>query len=621
MKKSRLYVFAAMALLLIAVACRSNRGTVERPFIESANTTSLSFDRVELSDSSTVLYGVIHYEPGYWVRLASSSEISVDSTSYPMVSIEGIAADEQVVIPDSGVVRFTMTFPAIPKDVKSIDFAETTDGGWQIWGIDLTGKADHNINQKAVPSAAKRQREMPDPDFAYGDTTVINVHILGYRPEMGNKLTWCANTLHGQIGFDNPVKVDKEGNAVVKLDLSAPAYFMPVNIGDRVQVGGGFYVAPGENLNGYIDTHISGIWNMETRDEIEGGMPEDFCLAFSDGVYPQFNRGVETMPIYSGEFGNYRMNGDEYTAYILDMYKSLGDSIAANPELTEIDRRVNKARLMAELINVASIPMVILSRNYYATNRDARWGSPIPADSMNCVLSPENLKEIAAVVDFNDKDMLLFNDFDRVNAGVWEEAGIDAGIVKMVNDYMNAYAKAENGELKTPVDASLKKLDKALVADLEAHNAAIKAQLEAMGADRVTPTPDVAPEKVFDAIIAPHKGKVVMVDLWNTWCGPCRAAIAENEPEKSGDLSSDDIVWIYIANQTSPEGTYLRMINDIKGIHYQVDAETWKAICKRFDVDGIPFYILVDRNGKAEGRPDIRDHTLYKKTLLNALSR
>ena len=112
-----------------------------------------------------------------------------------------------------------------------------------------------------------------------------------------------------------------------------------------------------------------------------------------------------------------------------------------------------------------------------------------------------------------------------------------------------------------------------------------------------------------------------MVDLWNTWCGPCRAAIAETEPEKSGDLSSDDIVWIYIANQTSPKVKYLQTINDIKGIHYRLDDAQWMALCDRFGVNGIPFYILVDRTGKAEARPDLSDHSRYKKAILDALSR
>ena len=102
-------------------------------------------------------------------------------------------------------------------------------------------------------------------------------------------------------------------------------------------------------------------------------------------------------------------------------------------------------------------------------------------------------------------------------------------------------------------------------------------------------------EQLFEEIIGKHKGKVVLVDLWNTWCGPCRGAIAHNEPLKTGELADDDIVWIYIADESSDVNKYADMIKDIKGEHYLVNAQQIQAIRNAFDVDGIPFYILVDR--------------------------
>ena len=36
-------------------------------------------------------------------------------------------------------------------------------------------------------------------------------------------------------------------------------------------------------------------------------------------------------------------------------------------------------------------------------------------------------------------------------------------------------------------------------------------------------------------------------------------------------------------------------------------------------MDGIPYYIIVDREGNAAGRPDLRDHSLYVKTVLEKL--
>ena len=52
-----------------------------------------------------------------------------------------------------------------------------------------------------------------------------------------------------------------------------------------------------------------------------------------------------------------------------------------------------------------------------------------------------------------------------------------------------------------------------------------------------------------------------------------------------------------------------------------MDQDQWYAITDRFDVDGIPFYILVDRKGKAVGRPDLREHSLFKKTILEEVAK
>ncbi len=622
-----LLLFVVSSLILMAFAsCSSfsNRGEVERPMIGAANTQSMSFERIVLTDSATIIDAVVNFRPGYWIRLASTCQIAVDGVSYPMSAISGIEAGEQVTMPDSAVIRFTMTFPAIPANAKSLDFSEGTADGWALWNVDLTGKASHDMNRSQVPSAAlKNNRSLPENMLAYGDSTVINFHILGYKPEMGNRLSWAANTLHGQVGLDQPdVEVDENGNAVLKLSLSAPAEILPILLNGGVNIGGMFIAAPGETLNVYLDTHKSGIWNMQTRDGEAFISPDkEYRNIYTDGLYPLLTRRAG-MDLYTGEFGDYHMDGDAYTAYILNKYRALTDSLNAVADLTDSDRRYNKALLDGELIFAAAGARNWLERNYYNTHG---WNSPVPADSINCELSPENIKAIAAVIDFNNPDLILSDELGGsmvVNfTDLWESAGVDAGMLNTLKDYNVAYAAAESGQLDAQALASLN-LPAPLAAELSAHNAAMKARIaELTEAALVTPTPEVSADNVFDAIVAPHKGKVVMVDLWNTWCGPCRAALKENEPEKSGDLSSDDIVWIYIANQTSPKAKYLQMIPEIKGIHYQVDQDQWRAICERFNVDGIPFYILVDRNGHAAARPDLRDHSLYKSALLSALAR
>ena len=45
-----------------------------------------------------------------------------------------------------------------------------------------------------------------------------------------------------------------------------------------------------------------------------------------------------------------------------------------------------------------------------------------------------------------------------------------------------------------------------------------------------------------------------------------------------------------------------------------------ESIYNRFKVVGIPYYILVDRDGNEEGRPDLRDHHLYVREIKSKLN-
>lgn len=55
--------------------------------------------------------------------------------------------------------------------------------------------------------------------------------------------------------------------------------------------------------------------------------------------------------------------------------------------------------------------------------------------------------------------------------------------------------------------------------------------------------------------------------------------------------------------------------------NYRVSDKQITALRKQFNVDGIPYYILVNRQGKATGRPDLRAHNAFKKAILDEMGR
>lgn len=132
---------------------------------------------------------------------------------------------------------------------------------------------------------------------------------------------------------------------------------------------------------------------------------------------------------------------------------------------------------------------------------------------------------------------------------------------------------------------------------------------------------EVSNEALFASIVAKFRGKVVLVDFWATWCGPCRKANKEILPIKE-ELKDKDIVYVYLTGETSPLDTWENMITDIHGEHFRVTDAQWKYLMKEFKITGVPTYILVDREGnmvyKTTGFPGAET---MKKELLKAVDK
>ncbi len=147
-----------------------------------------------------------------------------------------------------------------------------------------------------------------------------------------------------------------------------------------------------------------------------------------------------------------------------------------------------------------------------------------------------------------------------------------------------------------------------------------KAKLEVNGSSNVTEVKSEG-DKVFDSIIKKFRGKVIYVDFWATWCGPCRDGIERIKPLKA-ELADKNIVFVYITNPTSPEKTYKEMIPNIRGEHFRLSQDEWNYLVQKFNIYGIPHYELVDKTGKIISGDLIRlDYDGLKDLLVEQINK
>ncbi|MDE5634918.1 MAG: TlpA family protein disulfide reductase, partial [Muribaculaceae bacterium] len=343
---------------------------------------------------------------------------------------------------------------------------------------------------------------------------------------------------------------------------------------------------------------------------------------YTNGHYSNYDRMESGLTdyhgfnMYTGDFADYHMTGDEYKAMVKSRYEANLKDIE-NSDAPAMAKEYYTLQLQNEVLQAMAQYRFFLSHNY--RNITDNWRTPIPADSIQAQLTDNDFAEVTTWFDTTNPKLLI--ESQAIGSHDWNRYGAEGDLSRSVMMFSNMADKARRHELTASDIDTLRTLSNPFFAEAcdSLNQRSLRNFIHLQETVHVTPTPETTADKVFDAIIAPHKGKVVVVDLWNTWCGPCRAALQANEPLKSDELSSSDIVWIYIPDESSDPNKYLEMVPDIKGIHYKVTSEQIAEIRNHFNVDGIPYYILVDRDGKAEGRPDIRNHEKYVEAIKSKL--
>lgn len=118
--------------------------------------------------------------------------------------------------------------------------------------------------------------------------------------------------------------------------------------------------------------------------------------------------------------------------------------------------------------------------------------------------------------------------------------------------------------------------------------------------------------KIVNGKAAPRKGKVLIVDLWATWCGPC-----VQEMPKLNAWAKKYANYVDIIGVTEEEPAKVKEFLTKRAVDYPLYSDTDAKIFKELRVGGIPFIVVLSPDGvvRYEGTPTDPSDPLTERTI------
>ncbi|MBD3591600.1 TlpA disulfide reductase family protein [Bacteroides sp. GM023] len=120
--------------------------------------------------------------------------------------------------------------------------------------------------------------------------------------------------------------------------------------------------------------------------------------------------------------------------------------------------------------------------------------------------------------------------------------------------------------------------------------------------------------------LSDFKGKIVYVDVWATWCAPCKKELPHLKKLETEYKNNKDIVFVGVSvdkEKDKQKWKEFLVREELPGIQLFAGDEASEKLMKPYKITGIPRFILVDKNGNLLSANAPRPSSPDVRTVLN----
>ena len=593
-------LLSTLLLALITIAGWAQKEVVwENPsaFTGSGN---IEFDitKMELKETETVMHFRVKFIPNYWIRFAKESFLKTpDGKEYAVVSGKKTSEAESDVeldslfwMPESGLADLVLHFKPVPTDTKEIDFIEGYDeGAFRFFNI-CDAKTKKEPEWPAEWKGVKYAQDEKLPEAKIGKGVArIKVKLLGYKPGMGMELRVGGfRPLGEKEYFDKSFPLADDGTATAEIPLRMTR---EVSVGVSGVSGGPLVIAPGQEISLLMNIGegnnrplaMKGFLaktNMDLNEAFVKLLPKD-AQVIRYKALSQCDTPEKRLAWLKNEFDKKiaEVKASDYTTAAKDLLcmEAEGEFVEwsrffggnyTNLMMTTGKARITSQKEYRDLLR-ANDSLLVLSEaekaySYQYLDKpispcsDRFWTLPLSQLDKDFSTRAPWLNELQTVY-------FMFSTDEKEWDGLMAQMKYE-DCKGIVTDYQKEQERLAQ-ELAQKESIFFKKFD------------------------------DVKPENILQTILDRYKGKAVLIDMWATWCGPCRAGHKAMAPMKE-QMKGQNVQFVYITSPSSPMSTWQEMIKDIDGDHYYLTPEQYSYILAKYESSGIPTYAVYNTKGE-----------------------